>query len=485
MKLGLSAMKNVGVLTGGRAVSDLFQFVFFVSLSRAYGASLLGEYGFAMAVTGFSWCLANFGLFELSIREIKRAGDEFRGYAGGVIALRLTLSVVAFGLTALAAMIIPMDNRIAILIVVLGLFQILEGLIAGLSAIAISRGAAHLLSAIEISQRFFTAAVGTLVIWLGAPIEWAVGTLPLIAGIHVLVCYRIVQGRFGPIPLHLDADFVKRKLIAASPFALVTVVRRVATRADIILLVPLLGTVVAGIYNAAFRIVFMFHLLINRIPAAVIPAAVQLRETSAHEFQLFFSKALRLALLFGIPASAGIFLIADDITLLVFGREFGASASVLKILGITALTHLLQELLSAFCQVCDEERFWSRAWILAGIFSVVLNVVLIPFLGAHGAAIAVVITETVLGLALYIRLRSYVRATGIILAAFAAVTGTLAFLVPMIVFEGIPTVLIVIIAPPIYMLVLTLFADIRRNEGAVVLQIMSKRFVRKSGLDQG
>jgi O-antigen/teichoic acid export membrane protein len=152
MKLGLSAIKNVGVLTGGRAISDVFQFVFFVALSRAYGASLLGEYGFAMAVTGFSWCMANFGLFELSIREIRRAGDRFRGYAGSVVALRLALSVVAFALTAIVAMLVPMDDRLAILIVLLGLFQILEGLIAGLSAIAISQGSAYLLSAIETSR---------------------------------------------------------------------------------------------------------------------------------------------------------------------------------------------------------------------------------------------------------------------------------------------------------------------------------------------
>jgi O-antigen/teichoic acid export membrane protein len=195
-----------------------------------------------------------------------------------------------------------MDDRLAILIVLLGLFQILEGLIAGLSAIAISQGSAYLLSAIEISQRFFTAAIGSLVIWSGASIELAVATLPAVAALHVFVCYRTVQRKFGPLKLSLHLDFVIRKLVAASPFALVTVVRRVATRADIILLVPLLGTVVAGIYNAAFRVVFMLHLLINRIPAAVMPAAVQLREGDQQEFQAFFSRSLRLALLFGIPA---------------------------------------------------------------------------------------------------------------------------------------------------------------------------------------
>jgi O-antigen/teichoic acid export membrane protein len=484
MKLGLSAIKNVGVLTGGRAISDVFQFVFFVALSRAYGASLLGEYGFAMAVTGFSWCIANFGLFELSIREIRRAGDRFRGYAGSVVALRLALSVVAFALTVTVALLVPMDDRLAILIVLLGLFQILEGLIAGLSAIAISQGSAYLLSAIEISQRFFTAAIGSLVIWSGASIELAVATLPAIAALHVFVCYRTVQRKFGPLKLSLHLDFVIRKLVAASPFALVTVVRRVATRADIILLVPLLGTVVAGIYNAAFRVVFMLHLLINRIPAAVMPAAVQLREGDQQEFQAFFSRSLRLALLFGIPACAGIALVANDLTQLVFGGQFRASSTVLKILGITAVTHLLQELLSAFCQVCDEERFWSRAWILAGLFNAVANIALIPFFGAHGAAVAVVLTESALGLALYIRLRSHVRAAGIIPALIAAVVGTGAFFLPVVMIDGIPMIVVLLIAPPIYLLGLALFPDIRRNEGTVVLQVINKRFSGAGGVDQ-
>lgn len=480
MKLGLSAIKNVGVLTGGRAVSDVFQFIFFVALSRTYGAALLGEYGFAMAVTGFSWCAANFGLFELSIREIKRRRDDFHEYAGNVITLRFLLSIVAFAMTVVAAMMIPMDYRLALLIMMLGLFQILEGLIAGLSAISISRGSAHLLSAVEISQRFFTAAIGTLVIWSGASIEWAVATLPVVAAIHVWACYRIVQRRFGPIPLQLSSNFVKEKLVAATPFALVTVVRRVATRADIIILAPLLGTVFAGVYNAAFRVVFMLHLLINRIPAAILPSAVQLKESSDEDFGSFVSRSLRLALLIGIPAAGGIALVASDLMLLIFGAEFEASSAVLKILGITALTHIVQELLSAFCQACDEERFWSRAWIYAGIFNVIANIILIPKLGVSGAALAAVSTEVVLGVALYVRLRSHVRVTGVIHAGVAALVGTLAFLIPLHAIEGLSILLAVTIAPLVYVATLTLFGDIRRNEGADIVKIIRDRFSRKS-----
>lgn len=479
MTHGLSTVKNLGFLTGGRVVSDIFQFVFFVALSRAYGAGPLGEYGFAMAVTGFFWCISNFGLFELSIREIKRRVRNFRYYAGSIIALRLLLGVIAFAIALLIAIFFPMDRRMAVLFVILGAFQILEGMVAGIAAVAIAQGAAYVLSAVEISQRFLTAVVGTIMIFLGAPIELTVSTMPVITGIHVFICYRVVRRKYGVLPLRLSLEFVKRKLKAATPFAFVTVVRRVVTRADIILLVPLLGTTIAGIYNAAYRFMFMIHVLMNRIPAAVLPAAVQLRAEDPREFRAFFGRSIRLAVLFGMPVAAGMMLIAEDLTLLVFGKEFAASATVLKILGITALTHILQELLSSFCQACDEESFWSKAWTMAGLLNVILNVSLIPWLGAAGAAIAVVLTEVALSVALYWKLRSHVRPRGIGWAIGAALIGTLAFAMPLSMIGNISMWAVIPIGACIYLIVVALVPDIRRNEGAFVAGLVSRRLLSK------
>jgi O-antigen/teichoic acid export membrane protein len=479
MTLGRSTVKNLGFLTGGRVVSDVFQFVFFVALSRAYGAGPLGEYGFAMAVTGFFWCISNFGLFELSIREIKRKGKGFGSYAGSVILLRLVLAFIAFAMAVVVAIFLPMDRRIAVLIVLLGAFQIMEGLVAGIAAVAIAQGESHVLSGVEISQRFFTAVVGTIIILIGVPIELAVGVLPVVAGIHVFVCYRVVRSKYGPLPLRLNIEFARRKLKAATPFALVTVVRRVVTRADIILLVPLLGTVVAGIYNAAFRVMFMMHLLINRIPAAVMPAAVQLRAGDPDEFSKFFSRSIRLAILAGMPAAAGIMLIAEDLMMLVFGNEFAASAIVLQILGLTALTHMIQELLSGYCQACDEELFWSRAWFLAGTLNVILNLVLIPLFGAAGAACAVVLTEVALSAAMYWKLHAHVQVRGVSWAIGAAIVGSLAFVVPVFLIDDISMWFVIAISAPVYLLVVALIPDIRRNEGAFVAETVSKRLSSK------
>ena len=69
-------LDNAGTLTISRIASDLFTFAFFVVLSRIFGQEGIGQYSFAMALTGFFGLFGDFGLYNLSVKEISRGASS-------------------------------------------------------------------------------------------------------------------------------------------------------------------------------------------------------------------------------------------------------------------------------------------------------------------------------------------------------------------------------------------------------------------------
>ena len=76
-------LRNFGFLTTGRILGDLFIFVLFVVISRKFGKEGIGNYSFAIALTGFFMILASFGLTKLSIKvmscrqeNVNRSGPQ-------------------------------------------------------------------------------------------------------------------------------------------------------------------------------------------------------------------------------------------------------------------------------------------------------------------------------------------------------------------------------------------------------------------------
>jgi O-antigen/teichoic acid export membrane protein len=68
--------RNFSFLAIGKTLGDAFTFLLFVVLSQTFGQEGIGQYSFAMALTGFFVVFADFGLYNLSIKGIKHGCGE-------------------------------------------------------------------------------------------------------------------------------------------------------------------------------------------------------------------------------------------------------------------------------------------------------------------------------------------------------------------------------------------------------------------------
>jgi O-antigen/teichoic acid export membrane protein len=170
------------------------------------------------------------------------------------------------------------------------------------------------------------------------------------------------------------------------------------------------------------------------------------------------------SLLIGLPISAGLYVTAPEIVVLLFGSEFSASVKPLRILSWLVLMTCIVSTLIAFLSARDKQHLVMRYQITAAIISFVTNIILISYLGILGAAISAIVAEGALVFAL---IRTTAKSTGFpikLSTLTACVAGVSTFFLLRVVLDEIVLYWFVPVCMVLYVTVLCLFPSVRKNE---------------------
>jgi len=288
-------------------------------------------------------------------------GLIFQGNAmGGLFCLGAALTIIR-SVVSLTQTVRRAEDRIA-------LFNWVE---CGQSVLSLALGALFM----EIWGANATAAVSGLLL---AAIISAVPSLRLLfeAGMHV--------GRVNRAELRKLLSFV-------APLVVVDVTVSVLQLSDRFLLGALASASALGVYSVAFNLVDRpTQLLCNAITTATFPMAVDAMHRGTLEGRSQMAKNGAALIALTLPACIGLWLTKGIVVQILVGPEFRAGAEVLvPIMCMSALvrgisTHFVDH---AF-QLASRPSMVLRVYLPAAIATVVLNILLIPILGAKGAALA-------------------------------------------------------------------------------------------------
>ena len=201
---------------------------------------------------------------------------------------------------------------------------------------------------------------------------------------------------FGKLSLwKFDKTTAKTILIDSWPFIFTGAFTVIYTRIDQVMLKNIIDATAVGIYDAAVRISELWYFIPAIIVSSLFPAIINARKHSTHEYK---KRAIKLFfLLFGITMSIAILMstFSKPIISFVFGSEFQDSAMVLKIY-IWALVPTSMIILFNYILLAENKKvilFFSA--LLGMIVNIYLNYILIPKYGAPGAAVATLISSSV------------------------------------------------------------------------------------------
>jgi PST family polysaccharide transporter len=405
------SVRNLSYVTGGDILSRLLGFVVTTYLARVLGVDNLGMIGFAMAVLSYGLIVADLGLPKLGTREIARKREHAQALASGVVALRIMLAFIALAGIGVFAVVMPKPDPFKFLVMsyAFALFPAalnLEWLLQGMEEmehIAISRllqYASYLvlvLALVHQPQHVFRV-----------PFLWALTNL--LSGIYLIVIYRL---RVGRLVFNLSLPFWGQLLKAALPLGTGSVLSQIYMGFGAIALGLQAGTQATGFYTAAFRLVF-FVLIIDRVFYTVVFPIVARRvgrpppgnpETAAQVAEQTMQQLARIVLLIALPIALFGMALARPIVLLIYGPAYEGAAPVLAIAVWVVLTTTLNSLYAYGLIAFRHDVEYARNIAIGTLVSLVVTVALVALLKAPGAALGLIVGESVMLVRMYVGFR--------------------------------------------------------------------------------
>lgn len=166
--------------------------------------------------------------------------------------------------------------------------------------------------------------------------------------------------------------------------------------ADTIIVGILKGDYDVGVYSAAAKIIKAICVPITTICTVAAPSLAECIENNRNGINGMVQKIVDFLAFFIFPSLIGIYLLSDEAILILSGVDFLPGSSAVKILALDIfLSPVNGFLVSQILIPARKEKVSMFAMLLAAIGNILLDILLIPFLGINGAAIATVLSEMI------------------------------------------------------------------------------------------
>lgn len=380
-------------------------FIFFALIAQYFGAEVVGRYAIASTIMaiigtvcniGFSSSLVRFVSADLEKKQTDRAKQRLL-WVIKVVGMASVFCAVALALSSdFIAFYIFADPKLApfLLIAALALFPynlnfILTAYHQGCNRISLSSALRNMI--VPLFSCFFFIA---LVYWTTAEYSTLLAQVCAILvscgiGAAFYWRYRSSSRSEGSI----SHDEKKRMLAVSFPMLTGGISGMLLGWADTLMLGALVDAEAAGLYATAFRLSILISLPLHIVGWAIIPRIAAAYEVGNKEFQQkLLSDSVHLSLLGSfIPALLFVFL--GHYILLFFGPEFVVAYWVLIVLGLSEFFVVYSGFAHSVMIMTNQQRQYQNIMIGCVVFNIILNFVLISYMGVMGAALATLFTQ--------------------------------------------------------------------------------------------
>jgi O-antigen/teichoic acid export membrane protein len=397
--------RNSAFVLGVQVLLKILAFLFNVYVVRRLGAAHFGEYSAVMAYVAIFSIFTDLGMATYSVRAIAEQRDRTTWLLPNMVAIRALLSLLVIGVAPLSAFLLGKEHGLVLGILVASAGQLIYAVQGPLSSVFTAY------------ERLDHVSVSTMVSQL---IFWALGVVLLLRGmgfiglivaslagvaVSAVMLARILHRRFHVGRLAVSPRRWGAILRDAIPFGISDFSYVIMQRFDTVFMTLILSTAAVGWYNAPLALITMMLLLAQSIAVAIYPSMVRGYQDSEGTMQAMTQRFVKYLFMLSLPLAVGGTLLARPLIVLLYTAEFLPSVPVMQV-GLWALPSLyLLELVSRTADTLHLERPAARLNLINAGLTVALNLVLIPWLGIVGGALA-------LSLGRLVRLGQYVHLVG-------------------------------------------------------------------------
>ena len=381
-------------------------FLFYIILARILGPEDYGIFAAATALGGILSLFIRFGLSNLITREVAANPQDGPKSTLKFLVLEILNSVPILLLLFPLANALDFKGTGLIICYLVILAEICRS--AKLTIRGVFRGLGRFKTeTISVSiERTMVVILAGLVLVLTKNIILVVATLVLVRILDILSLIYYLSTQTS-VWSSINLKSLWESLKMAAPFALAGVLLILYYQIDLVMLKGLAPLEETGYYSVAVRTIEIFFALPRVIFLVSFTKFARCYAQEPDRLPKEIYKSTCLLVVFVLPVLIVTGFGQTFLVEIVYGKAFLASINSLLILIPSLGMKIFGNLVEIFFKSTGKEKILTPLLLSTVIINIISNAILIPYLGAVGAAIATLISEVVLamvGLSLMIRM---------------------------------------------------------------------------------
>lgn len=149
-----------------------------------------------------------------------------------------------------------------------------------------------------------------------------------------------------------------------------------------------------GYYENAERLINIPISIINALGTVMLPRMAYLLQNKKMESKSVLHSSMKLALVMATIMAGGLFLISDDIAVVLFGSSFIKSGNIMRILSVTIIASAWANVIrTQYLIPMGFDKVYVISTLGGAIVNLILNLLLIRSFGAYGACVGTIAAE--------------------------------------------------------------------------------------------
>ncbi|HXD53896.1 MAG TPA: flippase [Solirubrobacteraceae bacterium] len=387
------AASDIAMQVGVRILNLALGAVVTALVVRTLGSSGYGRWATLFAVTGLVAYFAEFGMEGVALREAAREPEAEHEWIGSVMMLRLLAIGPVMALCFGVLLLLPHNEQMLIA----GAILVVAMPLGGVSSLGLlfQLRVDNRIPMLVLSIRSVLWGAAVLVIHLegGGMVPFAiamvatnfVGTI-----VNTLAALRLAERRPRPVFTH-----VRKILRVAVPIGISGLLIIAYAQIDEVIVYSISGSREAGLYGAVYNILNQTHF----VPISILTTLAPVLAASWPEDPVRLKRTARLtAELLSVVSFGGLaftIVAAGPVVRLLFGAGFSDAAPALPVLLGAFVLICYGYLNGNLMLVLGKQDRMLRISLVALVFNVAGNLVLVPLVGFIGAAWMTLLTEAV------------------------------------------------------------------------------------------
>jgi O-antigen/teichoic acid export membrane protein len=383
------AAADVAVQVVARLLNLLLGVVATAVLARKLGESGFGMWSTILLIPALLAYLNDLGFLQVAVR--RAASEQDLRWLGALVSIRTVLSLPTTLLSLVAIVFVAHGTDM----LVAGFIVAAQGLLAGPAALTsvfqLQTRNDLAMVAMTVNSLLWTAAVIFIAAAGGSLMDYAIA-MGVIAAATVWMEATIAMRR-ARIPIRGTAYLWGELVRTAVPLSIGSLLILAYGRIDGVIVYTESGSVAAGLYNSACRVVEQGGFIPLSLVITLMPIVSRLYEARDKKVQRLLQVSLELLAMVSLPALGFTLVASNQVIRLLYGARFLQASGALSVLMGAFFFICCGYALGVFTLVLDlQSRFVGYAFG-ALCLNVLLNLLLVPPDGFIAAAWVTCVTE--------------------------------------------------------------------------------------------